>query len=494
VGLSIDKAEFTADEFERFAAKVRTDLTALSLLLGRPGFGAGESSIGAEVEFYIVNPHLGVQPINTDIAASVRDPQLTVELNRFNLEYNLSPQAFKGAPFHQTERELLAAIDRINQHASRLDGELVAIGILPTLRQSDVGAEAMTDEPRYHALSNEILKQRGEPFNIRIGGKDPLELVADDVTTEGANTSFQLHWRVPVHRFADYFNAVQLVTPIALALASNSPSLFGHHLWDETRIALFKQSIDSRSPHHKTWRHPPRVYFGNGWARSAWELFAASASLFPPIIPVLSDEDPLAVIERGGVPELAELRLHQGTTWPWNRAIYDSSQGGHLRIEMRFMPAGPTAVDMCANGLFIIGAALAVLDDIHHLTSILPFHYTEHNFYRAAKDGIGADIIWPHKDQVQLRESSLVSVARSLLPRAREALKRTAVDEVEIDRLLGIIEGRIDTNMTGARWQRHVTESMLASMSREEAFRTMLSQYIAHQKTNRPVHEWPLSP
>lgn len=494
MGLSIKTIEFAPEEFERFAAKVRTDLKALTRLLNRPGFGEGANSIGAEVEFYIVNPDLRVQPINTEIAARVQDPQLTVELNRFNLEYNLSPQAFKGSPFARTEQELLSAIQRINQHAASLDGELVPIGILPTLRQSDMGAKAMTDEPRYHALSKALIQQRGEPFSIHIGGNDVINLEADDVYMEGANTSFQLHWRVPAHRFADYFNAVQLVTPVVLALASNSPSLFGHHLWDETRIALFKQSIDSRSPNHKTWRHPPRVYYGNGWTRSAWELFAASASLYPPIIPLMSEEDPMAVIDRGDVPKLAELRLHQGTTWPWNRAIYDHTEGGHLRIEIRSMPAGPTAADMCANGLFVIGAALAVLDDIHHLTSILPFHYTEHNFYRAAKYGVGAEIIWPHKNQVQLQDTPLLTVARDLLPRARDALAQTAVDESEIHRLLGIIEGRIETAMSGARWQRHITESLFESLSPDEAFQTMLSLYMANQKTNTPLHEWTLSP
>lgn len=494
MGLSIKTTEFAPEEFERFAAKVRTDLKALTRLLNRPGFGEGESSIGAEVEFYIVNSDLRVQPINTDIAARVQDPQLTVELNRFNLEYNLSPQAFKGSPFARTEQELLTAIRRIDEHAAPLDGELVPIGILPTLRQSDMGAQVMTDEPRYHALSKALLEQRGEPFSIHIGGNDVINLEADDVYMEGANTSFQLHWRVPAHRFADYFNAVQLVTPVVLALASNSPSLFGHHLWDETRIALFKQSIDSRSPNHKTWRHPPRVYYGNGWIRSAWELFAASASLYPPIIPLMSEEDPMAVIDRGEVPKLAELRLHQGTTWPWNRAIYDHTEGGHLRIEIRSMPAGPTAADMCANGLFIIGAALAVLDDIGHLTSILPFHYTEHNFYRAAKYGVGAEIIWPHKDQVQLQDTPLLTVARELLPRACEALAQTAVDESEIRRLLGIIEGRIETAMSGARWQRHITESLFKTVRPDDAFRTMLSLYMANQKKNTPIHEWTLSP
>ena len=494
MGLSIDKHEFSAAEYAQFSNKVRLDLQVLKALLQQPGFGDGPSSIGAEVEFYIVNPELRVQPINTQIAAQINDPQLTVELNRFNLEYNLSPQPLKGSPFMDTEQELLQAIANINAAAQPMQGELVPIGILPTLQQQDIGPETMTDMPRYHALSNALCAQRGEPFRIHIGGNDVIDLETNDVTLEGANTSFQLHWRVPAERFADYFNAVQIVTPIALALASNSPSLFGHHLWDETRIALFKQSVDSRSPYHKTWRHPPRVYFGNGWIRDAWELFAASAALYPPIIPLVSDEDPDALLRTGKIPELSELKLHQGTTWPWNRAIYDHQAGGHLRIEVRALPAGPTAIDMCANGLFVIGAALALLDDMDHLTSILPFHYAEHNFYHAAKYGLNANMIWPHMDQVRLEETPLITIARKLLPRAIAALSETALDQKEIHRLMNIIQNRIEAGISGARWQRHITETLMKTQHPDDAFHNMLSLYMYNQKRNIPIHEWSLNP
>lgn len=494
MGLSVDKYEFNASDYDQFSDKVRTDIKVLKALLNQPGFGDGESSIGAEVEFYIVNPELRVQPVNTEIADRVKDPQLTVELNRFNLEYNLSPQNFRGTPFGNTEQELVRAIETVNRQAQPLNGRLVPIGILPTLKQQDIGPDTMTDVPRYHALSNALCAQRGEPFSIHIGGNDVIDLQTNDVTLEGANTSFQLHWRVPAARFADYFNAIQIVTPVALALASNSPSLFGHHLWDETRIALFKQSIDSRSPNQKTWRHPPRVYFGNGWIRNAWELFAASASLYPPIIPLMSEEDPEAMLKAGKIPELPELKLHQGTTWPWNRAIYDHQAGGHLRIEVRALPAGPTPVDMCANGLFVIGAALALLEDIEHLTSIQPFHYAEHNFYRAAKYGLGADIIWPHKDQVQLHDTPVLTVARELLPRAREALAKTPLDPKETERLLGVIDGRIEAQVSGARWQRQITESFMKTQHPDDAFKNMLALYMENQKRNIPLHEWSLSP
>ncbi|PIE42529.1 MAG: hypothetical protein CSA49_00320 [Gammaproteobacteria bacterium] len=493
MGLSITRATFSDSEYQTFSDKVRLNLRVFKELLKQPGFGDGPSSIGAEVEFYIVDQDLLAKPVNTDIAKKLSDPLLTVELNRFNLEYNLNPQPFSGAPFLATEHELHSAIHKINGAAKPMGGQLVPIGILPTLRHSDIGPEMMTDLPRYHALSNALCKMRGGPFQIRIDGSNALDFQTNDVTLEGANTSFQLHWRVPADRFADYFNAVQLVTPIVLALAANSPSLFGHHLWDETRIALFKQSIDSRSPSQKTWRQPPRVYFGNGWAKNAWELFASAAALYPPIIPVISHEDPVATFKQGKAPELAELKLHQGTTWPWNRAVYDHNDGGHLRIEVRSLPAGPTPVDMSANGLFIIGAALAVLEDIDHFTSILPFHYAEYNFYRAAKYGLNANLIWPNKTQVQLHDLPLMEIVSQLLPKIEDALGKTDIDSNEITRLLAIIKGRIDGNISGARWQRQMAEAYMKTHPVDEAFKLMLEQYMKNQSSNKPLHEWSIT-
>ncbi|MCG8669406.1 MAG: hypothetical protein MI867_08315 [Pseudomonadales bacterium] len=494
MGLSISKESFSDQDYTAFSEKVRLNLEVMKSLLSQPGFGDGPSSIGAEVEFYIVNSELKAKPINIEIFQQVNDPLLTVELNRFNLEYNLSPQPFQGSPFSASENELQQAVKKINNAANPLGGQLVPIGILPTLQSDDIGPHMMTDVPRYHALSNALCSMRGEPFQIHIGGNDVIDLETNDVTLEGANTSYQLHWRVPTNRFADYYNAVQLVTPIVLALASNSPSLFGHHLWDETRIALFKQSIDSRSPNQKTWRHPPRVYFGNGWINNAWELFASAAALYPPIIPVLSEEDPWDVFNNGGTPELAELKLHQGTTWPWNRAIYDHHNNGHLRIEIRSLPAGPTAMDMSANGLFIIGAALAVLEDIQHFKSILPFHYAEHNFYRAAKYGLDAEIIWPNKSQVQLHDLPIKEIAASMIPKVEDALSKTRIDSSEITRLMNIIKGRLDQDISGARWQRRVTEQLMKTNHPNDAFKLMLKHYMSQQQSGKPLHEWSLNP
>ena len=220
---------------------------------------------------------------NQEIQRLLKNPQLTLELNRFNLEYNLTPFTIADFPFTKSESELLSAISQVHSAAETLGARIVSVGILPTLRIEDFNETTMTDLPRYHALANRLKKDRGGPFRINIKGQDELRLEPDDITLEGANTSFQIHYRIPPNCFADTFNAFQLITPLVLATASNSPTVFGHRLWHESRIPLFKKSIDARKEQllmNAPWHQLPRVNFGNGWVRDGiHELFAETVHL-----------------------------------------------------------------------------------------------------------------------------------------------------------------------------------------------------------------------
>ncbi len=495
MGISVTRDHFSKQDVAAFSTQVQDQLNVLKHLLAQPDFGEGPSTLGAELEYYLVDRDLNPIPRNQEVLAQLDDPQFTVELNRFNLEFNLTPQPFRGAPFSAMEIDLANALVRIDAAAKPHGGRAVPIGILPTLRASHFNDRTMTDIPRYRALSRSLRELRGRPFEIHIDGADPLDFIKDDVTLEGANTSFQVHWRINPCQFSAHFNAVQLMTPLAVALGANSPSFLGHLLWDETRIALFKQAIDSRAMRDVGWHEPPRVSFGEGWVRlGAWELFAESLALYPPLLPVTDNEAPRQALQEGRCPALNALRLHQGTTWPWNRAIYDPGAGGHLRIEMRALPSGPTPADMSATALFLIGGALALLPAIDHLTATLPFRYAEQNFYRAAKLGIDATLIWPSTTGVELQERPVLDIARDLLPRVRNSLEETALDQGEVDRLLAVIQTRIDSRMTPARWQRQWVKHFQRTLSTEEAFRAMLVLYVENQDRHKPLSEWSLAP
>lgn len=490
MGLEIEKTDFSAADFERFGARLQNNLAALKQVLDRPGFGEGELSFGAELELYIVDENGRPLHINQEIITQLGDPQLTLELNRYNLEYNFSPVMLKDNCFAATQREALQAMETVNRCAAHWGGSVIPIGILPTLEQSDAGYHAMTKLRRFEALTHELTELRGGPFTIAIEGQDNLQLAMDDVTLEGANTSFQVHLRVPPAEFADFYNAVQLVTPLVLAMAANSPTLFGHRLWNETRIPLFKQSIDCR-PSDSMNPIPARVNFGNNWIReNAFELFAEAALLYRPILPLCGDEDPLAVVKNGGTPKLQELRLHQGSVWLWNRPVYDPVDGGHLRIELRALPAGPSITDMLANAALAIGLAKLMQKNIKALLPAIPFSYCTANFYRAAKKGLDAELFWPSLNQSQPEYHTVPAILEKLLPQIPEQLLQMGFVEGDIAPLIDVLNHRLETRQNGARWQLDKLAELRKSNHKREALIEMVKQYRTNSAANLPVSQW----
>ncbi|MGI9260920.1 MAG: glutamate-cysteine ligase family protein, partial [Woeseiaceae bacterium] len=489
MGLSIDRTEFSEKDYQQAGVRLRENLAALKILLQRPGFGLGEPSLGAELEMSIVDANAEALPLNREMLAETLDPNLQLELDRFNLEYNLSPVPAAGKPFAAMQGELSDALGTLTRTAAQHDGRIVPIGILPTLKMKHLQSSWMTDLARYHALAAGIRRLRREKIAIKIDGDEPLEAEFDSVTVEGANTSFQVHLRVNPEEFANCYNAAQLVTPLALAVAANSPFLLGHSLWDETRIALFKQSTDTRRHKHE-WRRMARVPFGHGWIRhSAFELLAESCHLYPIILPIYSDDDDVAVARSGGVPELAELRLHQGTIWNWNRPIYDSTSGGHLRIELRALPSGPTPIDMMANAAFLVGLVIGMSKKIDDLLPAFPFRYADFNFYRAAQSSLNAELLWPSLNCTSPTEVLAGDLCRQLLPLADEGLDVIGVDNAERAKLLGVIRDRLESKTTPAAWQRRTLEGF-GRIPRPEALQRLVEEYLSRVASGNPVAEW----
>jgi gamma-glutamyl:cysteine ligase YbdK (ATP-grasp superfamily) len=488
-GIELD--DFTDQDYIRFQERLHQHLSILHGLVEQPGFGLGPTSIGAELELSIVDREGLALPINQILQAEARDPRLQLELDRFNLEYNLTPVPATGRPFTTIENEMTAALAALGARAAVHGGRIVPVGILPTLRAQDLDSSMLTDLPRYHALSRGFREMRQRPVEIRIDGEDPLSLICPDITLEGANNSFQVHLRVEPGRFAAMYNAAQLATPLALAVGANSPTFLGHRLWDETRVALFKKTMDHRDLDATRWRPLPRVSFGHGWVRrGAPELFTEAVSHFRPLLPVLSEEESVPEMSRDGIPRLDELRLHQGTVWRWNRAIYDPGCGGHLRIELRALPAGPTPRDMVASAALLLGLTTALSGEVDRVLPSFPFHYAEYNFYRAAQQGLDARLLWPSPSPPSPREVPVRVLLRELLSTAEAGLASLGVEESEIRGQMGVIRGRLEMGITPARWQRQTLARLERSCSRPEALAGMLEAYIDEASRGRPVHEW----
>ncbi len=488
MGVDIDRIEFDDNDYRQFQLTLSEQLLLLKKTLANPNFGNTPPSIGAELELYIIDKQGKPLPKNEQLLSLAQNSQLTPELNSYNIEYNTPPCPTSRSPFHTLENKIVDELQSLNQHASTLNARIVPIGILPTLTPSDFGPHCMTQRKRYHALVSQLIRQRGGDFEIDIDGKSPLKFNLADITLEGANTSFQIHHQVSPKHYADTYNALQLMTPLAIAIGANSPTLFGHYLWDETRIPLFKQSIDTRHLDRYEWNEPARVNFGHGWLREgAYELFSESVNLYSPILPICTSEKVLE--KKRQPPELSELQLHQSTVWLWNRPVYDSTDNGHLRIEMRALPSGPTSIDMIANAAFLIGLAEGHREQINEILPAIPFQTAEYNFYRSAQYSLDANLIWPNA-KLGYKRQCIIDIIDDNLPIAEKGLASIGIETDEINNYLSIIQQRISRKQNGAIWQKKMLNKLNQRLDMKASLHEMLELFIKNSQRNIPVAEW----
>jgi gamma-glutamylcysteine synthetase len=475
-----------------YREKVRHCLDVLARMLRESRFETEPQQVGLEIELNLVDEDGWPSMKNTDVLSAIADPAWDTELGQFNLEINVPPRPLAGTALGELEDLVRTSLNHADQQARRAGSKLAMIGILPTLRESDVDERAISTNPRYRLLNEQIFAARGEEMDISIKGKDRLDTYIDTIAPEAACTSMQLHLQVSPETFGSYWNAAQALAGVQVALGANSPFLFGRELWAETRITLFQQATDTRPEELKIQGVRPRVWFGERWITSVFDLFEENLRYFPALLPLVDDEDPAAALDGdGGAPQLAELTLHNGTVYRWNRPVYAVVSGQpHLRVENRVLPAGPTVADTFANAAFYYGLIRTLAEEERPVWTQMSFAAANENLLEAARNGMDARLYWPGLGEVPVTELTL----RRLLPLAREGLSRWNADGAEADRLLGIIEQRCLAARNGATWQAGAVHALEESgnLDRPEALRLMTLRYLEHMHSNEPVHAWPL--
>jgi len=475
---------------QAFMKALLDDLRALAFMLEDGRVESGVRRIGAEQEMFLIDRNLRPAPISLEVLKLAGDPRLTTEIARFNLEANLTPLPLSGNCLAEMERELEELVALARKSAQDHDADVLLSGILPTLQKSDLTLDNLTPVARYHELNRGVIGMRGGPLSIHIKGLDELHLSHDNIMMESCNTSFQIHFQTNPADFVNHYNVAQAITGPVLAVAVNSPILFGHRLWQETRVALFQHSTDARSRPQLARSQPTRVSFGESWLEhSVIALFHDQISRFRPIMITQPDEDPFQVLARGETPKLSALRMHNGTVWRWNRACYGVTDGvPHLRIENRALPSGPTIVDEIANTAFFTGLMLALPQEYGSIAKRMTFDHAKQNFFRAARHGLDAQFNWV--DGHNHTSSSLV--LDHLLPLARQGLKDAAVESNDVDRYLDVIEERARSRQTGARWMLQSFRTMANTTSKDVRLGKLTSAMLAQQKKRGPAHRWPI--
>jgi hypothetical protein len=491
MGQDVAAKVFSREDRQRYREKVRSNLDVFARMLAEARFDPEVRSFGLEIELNLTDDAGDPALVNAAALEAIANPDFQTELSQFNVEINVAPRLFGGRVLSELETGVRGSLNGAEERARTVGAHMMIIGILPTVDEAHLNAESLSANPRYALLNEQIFAARGEDLEISIAGVERLSTHADTIAPEAACTSVQLHQQVRPETFPACWNAAQAIAGVQVAIGANSPFFFGRELWRETRIALFEQATDTRPEELKAQGVRPRVWFGERWITSIFDLFEENVRYFPALLPVCEDEDPQRTLEAGGVPQLGELRLHNGTVYRWNRPIYDVVRGQpHLRVENRVLPAGPSVVDTLANAAFYYGLVRVLSEDERPIWSRMSFSAAEENFHAGARDGIDARVYWPGLGEVPAAEL----VVRRLLPLAYEGLNRWGIDPADRDRLLEIIERRCVTLQCGASWQSTVFHRLYDErrLERPDALREMTVRYREHMHANEPVHTWPL--
>ena len=485
----------TQDSRANFTHHLLRDVQALEYMLKHEWFETDTIRIGAEQEMCLVDKKtLKPTPKNMTVLKRLKQyPWATTEIARFNLETNFTPQIFTGDALRKMEEENMYQLGLVKEAAKASNAHIVLTGILPTLRKFDLAIENLTPKPRYLALIEAIKAQQKNVngFELSLQGIDDLNINHDSPLLEACNTSYQVHLQVTPDTFVPLYNIAQAIAAPILAIAANSPLVFGKRLWHESRIALFQQSLDVRSSKEHMRQSEPRVSFGTQWLdKSIMEIYKEDIARFRVLLGSEIDQDSLEMIGQRKVPNLRALQVHNGTVYRWNRPCYGISDNGmpHLRIENRVLPSGPTVLDQTANAAFWLGAMMGMAHKYKDIREHMSFADAKDNFSKAAKFGIDTQFTWFNNQKISCRDLIL----QELIPLAYDGLVAQGIDKADIERYLSVIQGRAEVHQNGARWLLKSFTQLTERINRDEAVTVLTSQMIKCQLEQTPVHQWPM--
>ncbi len=480
----------TQKQLNDFTKRLLLDVQALERMIEEDWFDDSPARIGAEQEICLIDQYYKPAPVAMELLEKLDDENFTTELAKFNIEANLPPLDFTANCFSTLENNINALLEKLRKTANSMDIDFLITGILPTLRKFDMDMDNLTPLQRYHALMKAISKLRGRIYELRIKGIDELNLKHDSAMLEACNTSFQVHLQVRPEEFVEKYNIAQVLTAPTIAIASNSPLLFGKRLWSETRVALFQQSIDTRVTSEHLRDRSPRVTFGSKWLQnSILDLYKEDIVRFRVMLMTQLEKDVMQLLDEGITPKLRALTIHNSTVYRWNRPCYGISSNGkpHFRIENRVLPAGPSVIDEVANAAFWLGLMNAFGNHYPNVDQLMDFDDAKSNFMATSFNGINSEVKWFNNRKLSVRKL----IKNELLPIAREGLENNNVDKEDIDRYLAVIEERNKAQQNGTAWLLNSFSKLSKEhKTKEEIMITLSSSMVENQKKGIPVHQW----
>lgn len=476
------------DARSKFIRNLLNDVKALEIMLEKGMIEKGITRIGSEQEFCVVTDNWRPSKKSSNILKDINDEHFTTEIALFNLEINLDPIELKEDAFAKVENQLNTLMDKASTSAEKFDNKVVLAGILPTISKRELEFDYMTPLKRYWTLNDMLKELRGKDFRMHMRGVDELFIKHDSVLFEGCNTSFQMHLQIDPDDFIESYNWAQAISGPLLGICTNSPLLLGRELWHETRIALFQQSIDTRNSSFALKDKQSRVSFSKEWAKdSVLDIFKSDIANYKIILAKDIETNSIDEVNKGNAPKLEALCTFNGTVYKWNRPCYGVGNGkAHLRIENRYIPAGPTTLDEMANFAFWVGLMHGRPKKYDRIPELMDFKDAIDNFVKSARTGKESVMTWLG-EKIPLQDLIL----NEFIPIAREGLKKANINETDIERYLDIIKGRVE-GRTGSQWMVENFRYLRNSLKQDDALGALTKEIHKNQKSGLAVHQWPM--
>ncbi len=152
-----------------FMSAILDDIRAVEAMIENKKFESGVRRIGAEQEMFLIDdtwgPARGVLKLLDQLKHA---RHYTTELGQFQLEANCDPQLMSDDGLSKMHAQLDDLVDRARRAAGEIGMGVVLMGILPTMRKSDLGLDNMVPSARYMQLNKIITAMRGGKFEFSI--------------------------------------------------------------------------------------------------------------------------------------------------------------------------------------------------------------------------------------------------------------------------------------------------------------------------------------
>ncbi|PTD94474.1 hypothetical protein C9439_02350 [archaeon SCG-AAA382B04] len=473
-------SEETKDKFQK---RVFEQSEKLNEWLKGEKYDNSGFSVGLELEAYVTNPKNQVTKIPADIK---KNECFAPELGVQNLELNTSPHSLNKEGLVEQEEDLKNRF--LNSRSSLGKKKLsIALDSLSTnyrdpngffrdteVKEGLVFAKNMSEAPRYYGLDNAVLNRKNGFINFNVPGVD---LEFPSLLFESLATSLQVHLQIPdTKSFLKYYNTSMRTMAPLLALSANSvflpPEFYRNGLpqnvFHEMRIPIFEQSVNPSDEYEKK-----KV------------RFPSHLESFEDLTQKIAKDDPYTACLRewkktnGPQKEFWEWNYKLREFWRWQRPVIGGKpiekccSNNSIRIEYRPLPTQPTLKDNISLQ-FVTSGLIHGLIEKNHPIIYLEWEKSKNDFYRAAKNGLNAELHWVNQAGEKTKNKDVLF--KELFKYAEIGLKKIGLNHPKT--YLDPIKTRWTKKITPSIWKKKkVYEKTKNGLNYDEAIRNMKKEY-----------------